>query len=734
MHEVVSLLSSSPPQEPSVSYRTANPQSRSLRSNVFNTAFLDIGSSDFEDNGKLQPKAGSRKVAKAIASTLPSPIGSVSNLDSKIFDDSVLDGLRSDGFPVEQPVKRRRLSPRPTTTSTRFQKSLADAEAVFDLSSEPDHDRNPVAKSAADAILQSASLSTYDEVELPSFSSSAPLPKTSATKNVEAELVVDLSSDDGVPYHDPVVSSSQPVPNGKQINLSERTTSLLATLKSSGKHLSVTKSASMRQAGPHFRSTTKKSQVRTPEDDDNIVDSSQPAPKPSKSVKPAKIGENTRQKNTEDRVADKLQKQKEKDAAKEQKRLDKERQAAEKQLTTARAEVNKKKTDKKKTSEEMIVKLPYSVKGKSMGNQIEELMKQVEVEVRYYQADVGMSGDNPVAVSNGTIIKWYRKVNSRYNHELEEYETATSKTEQEKHILVYLTAEEFCALAAMGPTSEVPGQDRQAHPSEEEMKTNLDTYVALIRSQSQGMTLVFLIQGLTAYLKKSANTKNREYAAAVRALNPDTDAPTSSAPTRPSKKRKSTTPQVDLSFLTTEHIDDLTLHLQLSHQPLHIHHTTSVATSAQQIVAFTQHLSTRPYRLSEQAHNLAHASFCMASGQFKTGQGDVTETFLKMLEQVNRITPSMALGIVTEGYDTPRQLVEGFKKVESGGTIILETGSGSSREAREAKEKARLMLQDVRKALNKNGARSDKRLGPAASKRLYKVFMSKDENLRDGIV
>lgn len=104
-----------------------------------------------------------------------------------------------------------------------------------------------------------------------------------------------------------------------------------------------------------------------------------------------------------------------------------------------------------------------------------------------------------------------------------------------------------------------------------------------------------------------------------------------------------------------------------------------------------------------------------------------------MLEQVNRITPSMALGIVTEGYDTPRQLVAGFQKIEKVDTSVISAG-GSSREAREAKENARLMLQDVRKALNKNGARSDKRIGPAASKRLYKVFMSKDENLRDGIV
>lgn len=734
MHEVVSLLSSSPPREANIDYKPSQRPCQTTQSETFDTVLHNIGSSDFEDediNALLGTGLGQN--SKAIPS-LPSPIDSGGFRNSRVSYDSLLDDLDEGDFPIEQPTKRRRLRSSPTKDLTQIQKSLADAEAAFDLSSEADYGKVLTSRIVLSTILKDASLPVGDEIELPSFSSSAPAPATSIAEKTKADLAIELSSDDCFIHDDPVISSSQPVGNSKLRKLSDRTTSLLANLKSSGKHLSVTKPASVRQTASHIRSAVSRANSSRPEDDDNIIDSSQPATISNKSTKSAKSHSKKGTKTALDKEADKQRKQFEKETAKEQRRLEKEQQAKEKQLAADKAEVNRKKTDKKKSSEEMIIELPYSIKGKALGNQVEELTKEVDVDTRYYQLDVDMTNDDATPLAIGTIIKWYRKVKSRYNEELEEYETCASKTEQEKHVLVHLTAEEFCALAVAGPTGHSSDNNDQVHPSEDKMRANLDDYVGLLRTRCQSMTLVFLIQGLIACLKKSANSKNREYAAAVRAMNPDSEAPSSSTTTRPSKKRKTTTPQLDLSFLTTDHIEDLTLHLQLSHQPLHIHHTTSVASSAQQISAFTQHLSTRPYRLTEQSHNLAHASFCMASGQFKTGQGDATETFLKMLEQVNRITPSMALGIVAEGYDTPRHLVEAFQKVEHVTAGIGGHAGGSSRETREAKEKARLMLQDVRKALNKNGARSDKRLGPAASKRLYKVFMSKDENLRDGIV
>ena len=272
------------------------------------------------------------------------------------------------------------------------------------------------------------------------------------------------------------------------------------------------------------------------------------------------------------------------------------------------------------------------------------------------------------------------------------------------------------------------------------MKESLTTYVVLLGSRHPGCTIVLLIEGLGSFIKRIANTKNRDYQTNVRAQNPGLEDPavpsSSTQPTssgRAPKKRKQSKPVIDLTFFDNDICEILQLHIQLAHPGLHIHHTTSVATSAKQIDSFTQHLSTRPYRQTELERNLAHASFCMASGQFRTGQGDAKETFIKMLEQVNRLTVSMAHGIVDAGYDSPAKLVKGFKKAEdrvTGGGRSLGGDTGLERQGR---EKAKLLLEDVKKAANKDGAWNNQRLGPQISKRLWKVFMSNDENMRDGI-
>lgn len=95
----------------------------------------------------------------------------------------------------------------------------------------------------------------------------------------------------------------------------------------------------------------------------------------------------------------------------------------------------------------------------------------------------------------------------------------------------------------------------------------------------------------------------------------------------------------------------------------------------------------------------------MDVGQVKTGE-DKKDTFVKMLQEVNRVTASMAYGIV-EQYPSVVDLVDGMK----------EGGSG--------------LLEDVRKSANKNGTLTEARIGPAVSRRLYKVFMGLDPSSTD---
>lgn len=97
----------------------------------------------------------------------------------------------------------------------------------------------------------------------------------------------------------------------------------------------------------------------------------------------------------------------------------------------------------------------------------------------------------------------------------------------------------------------------------------------------------------------------------------------------------------------------------------------------------------------------------MDSGQVKTGE-NALDTYIRMLQEVQRVTPSMAYGIAGK-YETVKSLVESFRR------------------------NGPLMLEDVKKSANKDGALSDRRLGPQVSKRLYKVFTGMDPGSMDGI-
>jgi crossover junction endonuclease EME1 len=90
----------------------------------------------------------------------------------------------------------------------------------------------------------------------------------------------------------------------------------------------------------------------------------------------------------------------------------------------------------------------------------------------------------------------------------------------------------------------------------------------------------------------------------------------------------------------------------------------------------------------------------MESGQVKPGE-NAADTYIKMLQEIFRITAPVAYGIAAE-YPTVQKLVKGLEE------------SGPS------------ALEDCRKCANKDGAFTDRRVGPSISKRVYKVFMGRD--------
>jgi len=95
----------------------------------------------------------------------------------------------------------------------------------------------------------------------------------------------------------------------------------------------------------------------------------------------------------------------------------------------------------------------------------------------------------------------------------------------------------------------------------------------------------------------------------------------------------------------------------------------------------------------------------MESGQVKTGSSSA-DTYAKMLQEIIRITPPVAYGIIAE-YPTVQKLVKGLE------------------------DKGPLALEDCRKSANKDGTFTDRRVGPAISRRVYNIFMCRDEGSWD---
>lgn len=382
-------------------------------------------------------------------------------------------------------------------------------------------------------------------------------------------------------------------------------------------------------------------------------------------------------KSAEEKAREKEEKAAAREAEKErklkEKQLEKEQKAADKARAAALAEVNKVRTDKKVSTPEMIVDLPDSLDDR-VRLQAETLLSDLSVKHH--------SWDSPV----DNVVKWRRRVNSRYDAEAGIYEPIIPVIEDEKHVMVILPAAEFVKLV-LGSE----GDDLESHV------LNMTIHFA-------SHTIIYLIEGLAPWQRKNRNNRNRQYAAAVRQASavedPNAPPPSSQAPSRKRKKA----PAAPQEYIDEDAIEDALLTLQVAHGVL-IHHTNVPVETAQWIAVFTQHISTIPYRRQKEQANDAAATFCMDTGQVRAGDG-AADTYARMLQEVTRVTAPIAHGIAAE-YPTVGQLVRGLE------------------------EKGPLVLEGVRKSANQNGAFTDRTVGQAMSRRIHKVFTGRDEGSTD---
>ncbi|KAH7250748.1 hypothetical protein MRS44_000111 [Fusarium solani] len=368
----------------------------------------------------------------------------------------------------------------------------------------------------------------------------------------------------------------------------------------------------------------------------------------------------TSKKSAADRAREKEARAAAKEIDKETKRREKqeakEAKAREKERNAALAEVNKLRTDKKVSTPEMMVDIPSSL-NPTVTTQLTAMLEPLDVQFTTWESPV----DN--------VIKWRRKVKSRFNDDLGLWEPIPLRLQDEKHALVVMTADEFVKLAL----------DDELSSHVEKMERHFSTH-----------HILYLLEGLIPWMRKNRNLRNRQFTSRVRAQ--EASASTSSRRNKPVE-----------SYIPEETIEDALLQLQVMHDVL-IHHTTIPLETAEWIVNFTQHVSTIPYRKQRDQATLV-AGFCMESGQVKTGE-DTKDTYVKMLQEIVRVTAPIAYGVAQE-FTSVSELIRGL---EAGGPTRLE---------------------GVRKSANKDGTFSDRTIGQAVSRRMYKVFTGQDETSTD---
>ena len=405
-----------------------------------------------------------------------------------------------------------------------------------------------------------------------------------------------------------------------------------------------------------------------------------------------------------DREAERERRRKEKEVDKERRKiasdLAKEQKAKERAESAAFNNANKSRDDKAVATPEMIVRLPTSLP--------EATRETAEGMLTDAKANYEPWTSTPV----DNVVTWRRKLSNEYRPDLGHWVPVPTRVEDEKYALVVLRAEELVQLIVAGQSNDPDARHAAGGH-------DLASHVALMKRAFVGYTIVYLVEGLHAWRNKNKTIRNRQFVAAVRGDGsaaatgssngqqsgmpavPATAA--ADAPVRASQRlgrrgQKQAPRHIDEAL-----VDDALLDLQIGHYSdgeLLVHETAGGLDTARWMRVFTEQIAIGRYRQNREALYAAAASFCMDSGQIATGD-DPQHLYTLILQQVSRVTEPVALGVAARFGNIPR-LVQGFR------------------------EEGPLALEAVLKSRNRNGALSDRTIGPALSRRLHKVFMGRD--------
>ena len=257
-------------------------------------------------------------------------------------------------------------------------------------------------------------------------------------------------------------------------------------------------------------------------------------------------------------------------AEKERKQKLNEEKAKEKQRATELALANRSKTDKKLSTPEMIVDLPSNLDDTNLGRSLRTRLRELGVEVVSYASPVP------------NVIKWRRNVTAVYEADLGHWEPVAAHVRDEKHALCIMTAQEFVNLASVDHHVVKDTYDLEAH-------------VSRLKSCFDDHRLLFVIEGLTAWMRRNKNVRNRRWHAAVLEGMQDVGEEEGRVPPRRPSRRNLPPSSSSMEYVDEDTIEDALLRIQVMHRSL-THHTTSTDETVAWIAIFTQHISTIPYK------------------------------------------------------------------------------------------------------------------------------------------
>ena len=210
------------------------------------------------------------------------------------------------------------------------------------------------------------------------------------------------------------------------------------------------------------------------------------------------------------------------------------------------AKVNTLRIDKKVSTPEMIIELPLDLDARLVG-QVRQFLGPLEVECKEWASSIP------------NVIKWRRKVESVYSEEMGHWVPAPKQIKPEKLVMCVMTANEFVDLA-MGEE----GRD-------------LDAHVLRMKARFHECGIIYLVEGLTAWMRKNRNVKNRQFTEAVRSQMAQGLEEAAASASQRSKKKK------QQEYVDEDMVEDALLRLQVIHGA-QIHHTATSVDTAQWIM------------------------------------------------------------------------------------------------------------------------------------------------------